>query len=201
MISFFLAWFSVMFTLVFSPGPANILLAAAGARQGFTKSIPVVLGIDLVFVVKSFLLGFGFIEVIERYPMILTIMQIIGVIYLLWLSKVFIKYKPGEDQNLGLKIGFKKAVVLQTINVKGWIMVALMFSLFSTPASELWGSYSTLTLIVMLTALNVVVHIFWVIIGATIGHFNTSLRFEKIMNMVFAAALAITAIWLAWSTL
>jgi threonine/homoserine/homoserine lactone efflux protein len=199
MISFFLAWFTVMFSLVFSPGPANILLAASGARQGFAKSIPLVVGIDSVFILKSFLVGFGLAEVIERYPIILVTIQILGVAYLIWLSWVFITSKSSQEQDLDSQIGFKEGVVLQTINAKGWVMVALMYSLFSKSAGELWGSYSTLVLIILLALLNILLHMVWVMIGATIGHFNNSLRFEKIMNIVFAASLFITALWLAWS--
>lgn len=201
MISFFLAWFSVMFSLIFSPGPANILLAAAGARQGFVKSIPVVIGIDSVFLIQSILLGFGLAKFIERYPMILITIQILGVLYLIWLSWLFIKSKSSKEQTLNSEIGFKKGGLMQIFNAKGWALVTLMFSLFSKPASELWGSYSTLVLIILITVLNIILHLVWIIIGATIGHFNNSHRFEKTMNTVFASSLFITALWLAWSIL
>ena len=190
-----------MFSLVFSPGPANILLAAAGARQGLAKSIPVVLGIDSIFIIKSFLIGFGLAEIIERYPIILVTIQILGVAYLMRLAYVFAKFNPSKEQSHGSQIGFKEGAVLQLFNAKGWLLVALMYSLFSKSAAELWGSYSTLVLILLLAVLNVLLHVLWVMIGATLGHFNNSLRFEKTMNIAFAASLSITAIYLAWSAL
>ncbi len=57
--SFFISWFAVMFPLVISPGPANVMFAASGAKFGIKKSIPLMIGIDLIFVVQSILIGFG----------------------------------------------------------------------------------------------------------------------------------------------
>jgi threonine/homoserine/homoserine lactone efflux protein len=36
--SLFILWLGVMFPLVFSPGPANIVFAASGAKVGVKRS-------------------------------------------------------------------------------------------------------------------------------------------------------------------
>jgi threonine/homoserine/homoserine lactone efflux protein len=50
-----------MFPLVFSPGPANIVFAMSGIRQGVRGSIPLIIGVDLVFIIYSLLIGFSFV--------------------------------------------------------------------------------------------------------------------------------------------
>ena len=51
--SLFIIWLGVMFPLVFSPGPANIVFAASGAKVGIKRSIPLIAGVDSVFIIKS----------------------------------------------------------------------------------------------------------------------------------------------------
>ena len=58
-IEYFIAWFGVVFPLIFSPGPANIVFALSGAKQGVRKSMPLLLGVDLVYILCSLIIGFG----------------------------------------------------------------------------------------------------------------------------------------------
>ncbi len=199
MISFFLSWFSVMFAMVFSPGPANIVLAAAGAKQGFRKSIPLAVGIDIVFFIKSCLIGFGLAEVFQRHPHMLSILRWAGVIYLVWLALRFLNTSKSKNNAVEPRLGFAQGVILQSLNAKGWLLVALMFSLFAEPSRELWGINSTVLMIVMLTILNISVHLSWVAIGATLGHFTSNSLAERRMNQGFFAALMLTALWLGWT--
>lgn len=46
---YILLFLSLMFPLVFSPGPANIIFAISGMKQDFKKSISLLIGINLVF--------------------------------------------------------------------------------------------------------------------------------------------------------
>ncbi|GAA6138558.1 LysE family translocator [Arenicella sp. 4NH20-0111] len=198
MISFFLTWFGVMFAMVFSPGPANIILAAAGAKQGIKRSIPLIVGIDSIFIIKSCLIGFGLAEIFQRYPLILVIVQWAGIIYLIWLALKFLRIEDSENSDVNATLGFVEGAVLQTLNAKGWLLVALMFSLFSEPAFELWGTNSTAILIAMLAGLNITIHTTWVTIGASLGYLSKNRQFENRMNRGFALALLLTAVWLGW---
>ncbi|WP_253822082.1 LysE family transporter [Vibrio sp. 99-8-1] len=92
--SLFLIWLSVMFPLVFSPGPANIVFAASGARVGVRKSLPLLAGIDLVFIIKSLIIGFGLGQAVQNYSSLMNVVQLIGASYLIYLG-----------------IGFKETVI------------------------------------------------------------------------------------------
>ncbi len=67
-IQYFLLFFGLMFPLVFSPGPANIVFAMSGIKQGVRGSIPLIIGVDLVFIIYSLLIGFGLGEILQLYP-------------------------------------------------------------------------------------------------------------------------------------
>jgi threonine/homoserine/homoserine lactone efflux protein len=88
-IQYFLLFFGLMFPLVFSPGPANIVFAMSGIRQGVRGSIPLIIGVDLVFIIYSLLIGFGLGEILQLYPSLIFILQLLGSLYIVYLA-----YKP-----------------------------------------------------------------------------------------------------------
>lgn len=91
--SFIAVWLGVMFPIVFSPGPANVVFAASGVQVGFKRSLPLMLGIDAVLFIKSIIVGLGFGVVFERLPAVLHGVQFIGAFYLVYLALSFLKVK------------------------------------------------------------------------------------------------------------
>jgi len=132
--SFVLIWLGVMFPLVFSPGPANIVFAASGARVGLIRSLPLMLGVDLIFILKSLLVGFGFGNLLQSYPIVLQLLQIVGALYIVWLAVGFLRSSLRTSESEQKTLGFKDGLIIQLLNSKGWLMVVLMFSLFTEPA-------------------------------------------------------------------
>ncbi|VVM24036.1 hypothetical protein BSPWISOXPB_6782 [uncultured Gammaproteobacteria bacterium] len=90
-IQYFLLFFGLMFPLVFSPGPANIVFAMSGIRQGVRGSIPLIIGVDLVFIIYSLLIGFGLGEILQLYPSLIFILQLLGSLYRLFSLQVYKK--------------------------------------------------------------------------------------------------------------
>jgi threonine/homoserine/homoserine lactone efflux protein len=101
-IQYFLLFFGLMFPLVFSPGPANIVFAMSGIRQGVRGSIPLIIGVDLVFIIYSLLIGFGLGEILQLYPSLIFILQLLGSLYIVYLAYKFIRSDKKEtDSNIG----------------------------------------------------------------------------------------------------
>lgn len=151
-----------------------------------------------MFLIKSFLIGFGLGEVFERYPNSLFYLQLAGAIYLCYLAYKFAKPAEAALGRSTSHFGFRAGIILQLFNAKGWVLVALMFSLFSASANELWASHSVWILITMLACLNVSVHLIWIMIGASIGRLTNGIMGEKIQNIVYALSLLAVACWLLW---
>jgi len=193
----FFAWLTVMFPLVFSPGPANIVLAIAGANSGFRRSLPLVAGIDLVFVGYSLLIGFGLGALIRQYPQIYAIAQYAGAAYLAWLAwSILTARKTDDGADDQRTLGFKDGVLIQALNPKGWIMLLLMFSLFVGAEAD---SSRILWLCFWLMLLNVSVHLLWLLLGrvllANTGRWLTVAR----QNQLFAVALLGVSGWVVLS--
>src|SRR5690606_39225222 len=85
-----IAWLGVMVPLMISPGPANIVLAGSGMKQGVRNSIPLIVGINTVLVAYSIIIGLGLGEFIKGYPELLFGIKIVGIVYILYLSYKFL---------------------------------------------------------------------------------------------------------------
>ena len=117
-LSEFLLWLGIIFPLVFSAGPGNVLCAVCGASNGFKKSIPFILGLDLVYTLYALLAGFGLSAIVIKYPKLFFIVQIAGVLYILWLGYKFLIRKDIQTKELEGQLTFKDGVISQALNVK-----------------------------------------------------------------------------------
>lgn len=191
----FIAWLGVMVPLMISPGPANIVLAGAGMKQGIRNSIPLVIGINTVLVGYSIIIGLGLGEFIKGYPELLFGIKIVGIVYILYLSYKFLVAKNFKSQNENSKVySFYDGLILQLLNPKGFLLLFLMFSLFLNPNKNqvLQVTY----LIFMLLVLGVVCHLIWVAGGSSITKLIKNNRTQKILNHIFSISLALVAVWL-----
>lgn len=194
--SLFILWLGVMFPLVFSPGPANIVFAASGAKVGVKRSIPLLAGIDSIFILKSIVIGYGLGQVIQAYPNVMSVMQIVGALYLLYLAVTFIKNSAVSAENGQKQLGFLDGMLIQTLNSKGWLMVLLMFTLFTEQAQQTFGAQGIPVLIVWLAILNISMHLVWVKAGELLAKVSSSKAYEKALNIFYASSLFVVSLWL-----
>lgn len=194
--SLFFMWLGVMFPLVFSPGPANIVFAASGAKVGVKRSIPLVAGVDTIFIIKSVIIGYGLGQVVHTYPNVMNLLQIMGAIYLIYLAVKFIKNSNNISGNDQKRLGFLDGLIIQTLNSKGWLMVFLMFTLFTEQAQLVFGAQGILVLVVWLAMLNISMHLVWVKAGDLLSRVSSSKRYEKALNIFYASCLLAVSGWL-----
>ncbi|MCX4026812.1 LysE family translocator [Endozoicomonas sp. SM1973] len=193
---FIISWLAVMFPLVFSPGPANIMFAANGANVGLRKSFPLMLGVDSVVLIKSILVGVGLGSTLAVYPEVIAYFQVIGSLYIFWLAMKFIKPLNETTSTQASYFGFKDGIILQLFNSKGWLMVILMFTLFTDQSAEEYGEYGIAIMIVMLSGLNILTHIVWIGMGALIIKLITKSSYLQYVNYSFALSLILVGLWL-----
>ncbi|EAQ67174.1 LysE type translocator superfamily protein [Marinomonas sp. MED121] len=194
--SLFLIWLGVMFPLVFSPGPANIVFAASGASVGVKRSIPLIAGVDTVFLVKSIIIGFGLGEVLKSQPELMNTMQLLGAFYLFYLAYKFIQSSTSKLDKKSQSLGFIDGLIVQALNSKGWLMVFLMFTLFSDQVQQEFGRQGIMLLIIWLAILNISIHFLWVSIGDLLSKISRSPTYEMVLNYLYAASLALVSAWL-----
>lgn len=187
-------WLSVIFPLVFSAGPGNVLCAIAGATNGFKQSIPFILGLDLVYTSYALLAGFGMATVFETYPQALVPVQILGAVYVAWLGFKFLRRRTVKASQSVAKLTFYDGVVSQALNVKGVAIILTMFSQFIDRDQSLGSEVLSLTLALLL--LNLFTHTTWAYGGAWIARHFASDRAVRLQSQVFGVMLILISIWL-----
>ncbi|MEZ9232237.1 LysE family translocator [Vibrio amylolyticus] len=194
--SLFLTWLGVMFPLVFSPGPANIVFAASGAKVGVKRSIALIAGVDSVFLIKSIIIGYGLGELVQSHPAVMNVMQLLGSAYLIYLAIKFLKSSQSTVNSEAKELRFVDGLIIQLLNSKGWLMVFLMFTLFSEPSLAAFGEYGVVVLIAWLAMLNISTHFAWVAIGELISKVSSNPIYEKSLNWFYAGCLMVVSAWL-----
>lgn len=192
----FLLWFGVIFPLVFSAGPGNVLCAVCGATNGFKKSIPFVLGLNLVYTSYALLAGFGLASILKTYPKVFLVVQILGVLYIFWLGYKFLGRKGIQRKNSSTNLKFIDGVISQALNIKGISIVLTMYSQFLDKDQSI--VYEVFTLSFALLLLNLFTHFTWVYGGSWMAKRFASNYAVQIQSKIFGTMLIAISFWLLY---
>jgi len=192
----FLLWFALVFPLVFSAGPGNVLCAVCGATNGFKKSVPFILGLDLVYTTYSLLIGFGLFSLVINNPSVMTVIQVLGILYIFWLAYKFFSRKSITKKEANPKLRFIDGVISQALNIKGVTIVITMYSQFLNKDGNI--IYEVLTLSLALLILNLFTHFTWVYCGAWMSQKFASNYAVEIQSKIFGLMLIIVAFFLSY---
>jgi threonine/homoserine/homoserine lactone efflux protein len=106
-----------------TPGGATTLATASGARFGFARSIPLMLGIAMGLALLAAVAGLGLGGLLLALPSLQTAVKALGSAYLLWLAWRIARSEPplagtGPARPITLVSGF----MLLWLNPKSWAM-------------------------------------------------------------------------------
>jgi threonine/homoserine/homoserine lactone efflux protein len=130
--SVLLAIFFFAMISTFSPGPNNFMLLSSGLNYGARKTLPHALGIILGCPILVFSVGMGLSHVFEYYPIVHSLLKIISIIYLLFLSWKIAATETNTSLNSSTKpMTFVQALAFQWVNPKAWVMALGAISTFT----------------------------------------------------------------------
>lgn len=192
-LEFYLAWLAVVFPLVYSPGPGNVLCAISGAANTFAGSLPFIFGLNLSYATYSLLIGFGMGAVIQEYAGAFYYVQILGCLYIFYLAAAFF-FRKAAEIGAAKKLSFKDGVIAQALNIKGVSIVVLIYSQFLSEDGGL--APQVLILTAMLASLNLFTHCSWALGGWWLISKLASDGAAKIQNRIYGVMLFSVAVWL-----
>ncbi|WP_298956812.1 LysE family translocator [uncultured Methylobacterium sp.] len=116
-----------------SPGPNNLLLVASGARFGFARTLPHVVGIAIGFPVMVLVVGLALGGVFTALPWLHDVLAVIGILYLLYLAWTLLgSAGDGPSEKTAARpIGFVEAALFQWVNPKAWIMATTAITAYT----------------------------------------------------------------------
>lgn len=192
-----LALIGFAFVASISPGPGNFLLLASGLNFGFRRTLPLVLGISLGFLLILFLVGLGAGAVLAADERVFMAMRALGAAFVLWLAwriataPVEAIASAGEQAVATARpIGFVQGGLLQWLNPKAWAVALATTVTYVAPEGDLAARATGLALliavffVVNLPSLGV-----WAAAGVLLRRLLAEPRRLKVFNLVMAALL------------
>ena len=172
------------FSQVATPGPANMIMLATGARYGFRKALPFVFGVIVGKQIIIWPIGFGLLLLNKDYPYIFIFFKYISAGYILWLAWRIANMHISTKNSNKTAPSFLSGLIVHPINPKAWALITTGFTNFVDPISPVF--YSTATVAVCLFGVQVVCHPIWTLFGERIAILMSGTVYERYMMLIFA---------------
>jgi threonine/homoserine/homoserine lactone efflux protein len=176
-----------------TPGGATTLATASGARFGFVRSIPLMLGIAMGLALLAAVAALGLGGLLLALPSLQTAVKALGTAYLLWLAWHIARSGPpnagnGPARPVTLFNGF----LLLLLNPKSWAMTvgaAASFALLASSPNRLALLLSAAFGVAACVSLA-----FWCALGVLLARLFTTPLHWRVLNLVMGALLAASLI-------
>lgn len=178
--------FGFVFFGLFSPGPNVILITASGARFGFQRTIPHVIGVALGVGVIAAVTGIGVGALIAAQPALAIVLKVIASLWILWMAYNLWRADPAKSKETDKPFTLIEAILFQWVNPKVWAVALSATAYVATlapvdQATILAATFSTL---------NLGVCLFWATAGSLLAYLLTNPTAWRIFMRVMALALA-----------
>lgn len=158
------------------------------------QTVPLMLGINLICIIQTLLIGAGMGELLFRYPALMSVFKYAGCAFMLYLAYKFFRSSKVEKDQVNPPT-FWDGCVLEFLNFKFLTIPMVMFSQFLSPEYSKWGQVLVMT--VALNGLNMAGHCVWIAGGDAITRVFSSERAAKIQGYIFGSILVGVALWMA----
>jgi threonine/homoserine/homoserine lactone efflux protein len=177
----------------FTPGPNNLMLASAGARFGFARTLPHQAGVVIGFAIMTLAVGFGIAALLMAVPAIFLAMKVASIIYMLWLAwKIATADSVTSALTEKKPMGFLHAAAFQWVNPKAWIMALGAVSTYTTLGADLW--LQILLIALVLALVGVASSSAWVLFGQMIRRYLTTPAKRVAFNWTMAGLLILSMV-------
>lgn len=178
-------------SMVGTPGPANMVVMASGARFGAKASLPFLSGVIFGKQLIIWPLGLGVLSVLDPQGPIFLAVKWASVAYILWLA-----WKIAGTRIVAADAGaraprFVEGLIVHPLNPKAWAMIIGGFTNFVDPqASAFMG---TLAVATGLLATQWVLQPLWMLMGSQIAALVAGTE-KEVWLMRFLAVLMVASV-------
>lgn len=176
-----------------TPGPNNILILASGVNYGIKRSLPHYFGINVGFPVVIIAAGLGAGLLFKQFPVLHTVLKVVGVCYLLYLAcKVATASTNKLNTEKKKPFTFIQAALFQWVNPKAWIMAIGAVVTFASAGGNYALQVGTITLAFILFGLPCTG--LWLLFGASLKNLLSNSNRIRIFNLVMALLLVVSLV-------
>lgn len=179
--------------MIGTPGPANIVLMAAGARFGARRTLPLMCGVILG---KQFIiwpLGFGLIGLAASVPLAFAVLKYASVAYLIWLAWRVARLRINRDGADAPPPGFFAGLIVHPMNPKAWAMTTTVLTNYVDPTA---GAFAVTAVVALgLLAVQCVLQPFYMLAGDRMARAVAGGAAEPWIMRGLAAAMVLSIIY------
>lgn len=176
-----------------TPGPANMVLLATGARFGLRRAWPFVAGVALGKQLIIWPLGLGLMAIQDDYPLVFETLKWVSVAYILYLAYRVAGMRLSVRDTDDTPPGFMAGLIVHPLNPKAWGLITTAFTTFviaGTPPLQ-----ATATIAICLLGLQAVLHPIWTYAGQRIAAALAGKPGEKYLMWSLAALTVLSVIY------
>jgi threonine/homoserine/homoserine lactone efflux protein len=185
-----LIFFSV--AAAFTPGPNNIIGSYSGFNFGIKKSLPLILGVTFGYTILITLAAGGLNIIFNVYPILKTVIKIIGSIFLIYLAYKISFQNKIQEKTIKNPVKFIDTFIFQFVNPKGVFAAITSISLFV----ELGENYVYHSMIVILVSFfcAIISITSWCLLGKFLRRFAENKKFIQRFNYSMSFSLIVCVI-------
>ena len=184
----------ILFSAVaaFTPGPNNIIGSYSGFNFGIKKSLPLILGVTFGYTILITLAAGGLNIIFSSYPILKTIIKIVGSIFLIYLAYKISFQSQIQKKTIKNPVKFFDTFIFQFINPKGVFAAITSISLFV----ELGDSYLFHSIVVIAVSFLCAVTSItsWCLLGKFLRRFAENKNFIQRFNYTMSFSLIVCVI-------
>jgi threonine/homoserine/homoserine lactone efflux protein len=178
--------------LTLTPGPSSLLIAACGARFGFARCTPHLLGAWLGFELQLLAAALGTGAALLGHPTLQTVMQLASTAYLLWLGWRLLGARTDAKAPLPRPLTWQAAATLQLANPKPWLTAVASAGLFLPAAAPALKKSAFLLCAGGAGVLGLAA---WAVAGMALQRWLRAPSRQAMLNRAMAGALVAAALW------
>jgi threonine/homoserine/homoserine lactone efflux protein len=184
----------------FTPGPNTTLSTALGANLGLKRSLRFVVAVPVGWGLLFSVCAGGIGAVVVALPSLRFSIQLIGVVYLLWLAlKLARSGTLARLDAAQLNITFGQGVMLQFLNIKAWMLALTVVAGWLAGREDAVSRFAVI--LPLMLAFGLASNLTYALIGSLLrnwlsGPANSGRRLRW-FNRAMAAVLATTAAWMS----
>ncbi|MEL6957722.1 MAG: LysE family translocator [Pseudomonadota bacterium] len=178
---------------VATPGPANMVMLATGARFGLRRALPFVAGVALG---KQFIiwpLGLGLMTAQDDYPLLFEVLKWASVAYILWLAYRVAGMRMKVGEAAGDPPGFLAGLIVHPLNPKAWGVVTAGLTNFVPEGTA--PLVATAAVAAVLLAWQVVLHPCWTYGGQWVAQRLAGRPGERYLMWTLAALTVLSVVY------
>ena len=185
-----LVGFSVAMTI--TPGPNNLMVAAAAANNGIIDTVPHIVGIAVGFTLMLAIVAGGLGGLVMEIPFLQPILQWVGAAWLVYLAWKIATALPPKSPGSRPPLGFFGAMLFQWVNPKAWLIALSAASQFVVPGRPLALEAARIAGVFAIVAIPCILP--WAMLGSGTARILNAPHRLRVFNVAMAVLLVASVV-------